>query len=80
MIDSQHIIKLKEKNDVNIIFKNMVDQGQAVEIKTENEVEEIKNIYYVDKKVKKRWIILIVTQVCVWVALIITAITLLATK
>ena len=71
VIDSQHIIKLKEKNDVNIIFKNMVDQGQAV---------EIKNIYYVDKKVKKRWIILIVTEVCVWVALIITAITLLATK
>ena len=77
VIDSQHIIKLKEKNDVNIIFKNMVDQGQAVEIKTENEVEEIKNIYYVDKKVKKWWLILIITEVCVWVAIIITAITLL---
>ena len=80
VIDCHYVVKVKEKTDVNIIFKNMVDQGQAVEIKTENEVEEIKNIYYVDKKVKKRWIILIVTQVCVWVALIITAITLLATK
>lgn len=80
VIDCHYVIKLKEKNDINIVFNNLVDQGRAIEIKTENEVEEIKNMFYVDKKVKKRWIILIVTQVCVWVAIIVTAITLLATR
>ena len=64
-------IKLKEENNIKIKFNTMTTTGRAVEIETENNFEEIKNEYNIDKIAKRRWIILLVVKLVCWIALAI---------
>ncbi len=70
-IDCLFKIKLKEENNIKIKFNTMTTTGRAVEIETENNFEEIKNEYNIDKIAKRRWIILLVVKLVCWIALAI---------
>lgn len=73
-VDCKFIVALAEKTEVKVKFNKLSDQGRAVEIESEAEVQEIINEYYVDTRAKKRRKILIITKLLVWIALIISII------
>lgn len=77
VIDCRYKIKLTENNDLKIVFNNLSKQGKAVEIETKNEVEEIKNEFYIDKQTKKRWLVLLIAKIIAWIAILIVAIILI---
>lgn len=62
-------IKLDEVNDIKVKFNSLSSTGKAVELETLNEFEEIKNEYHIDKKVKKRWIAILVVKIICWIGL-----------
>lgn len=64
-------IKLKDINEIKIKFNSLSSTGKAVELETENTFEEIKNEFYIDKIVKKRWIILLIVRILAWIGLAI---------
>ena len=64
-------IKLKDTNEIKIKFNSLSSTGKAVELETENTFEEIKNELYIDKIVKKRWIILLIVRILAWIGLAI---------
>ena len=53
-LQCKYIVRLKEKNDVNIKFYALSTQGKASEIETALECFEVKNEYFVNKTAKKR--------------------------
>ncbi len=69
--DCKFKIKLNEINDIKIKFNSFSSQGKAVELETTNEFEEIINEYKIDKQAKKRWIILLILKIIIWIALAI---------
>ena len=71
VVDCKFVVKLNDINEIKIKFNSMAKQGKAVEIETQNEFNEIKNEYYVDKKAKTKWRILIRLKLIIWVAIII---------
>ncbi len=64
-------IKLKDINEIKIKFNSLSSTGKAVELETGNTFEEIKNEFYIDKIVKKRWIILLIVRILAWIGLAI---------
>ena len=70
-IDCKFKIKLNDTNDIKVKFNSLTSQGKAVEIETTNEFEEIINEYKIDKQAKKRWIILLILKIIIWIALAI---------
>ncbi len=74
VIDCKFKLKLKDTNDVKIKFNTMSKEGNAVEIETENEYSIIENKYYVDKKAKTRWTILLLTKLVLWIIIIVLAV------
>ena len=77
VINVKYKVKLKEQSDIRIVFNNISTQGQAVKIETQDEVEELANEFYVDKQVKRRWIIMLILKILCWIGLIILGIFLL---
>ena len=80
VIDCKFKIKLNEFNEIKLTFNSLTTNGKAVEINTLNEYEEIKNEFYVDKKLKIRWILLLVSKILIWIALIIVIVFLVKNK
>ena len=74
VVDCKFVVKLNDINEIKIKFNSMAKQGKAVEIETQNEFNEIKNEYYVDKKAKTKWRILIILKLVIWVAIIIVGV------
>ena len=74
VVDCKFVVKLNDINEIKIKFNSMAKQGKAVEIETQNEFNEIKNEYYVDKKAKTKWRILIILKLIIWVAIIIVGV------
>lgn len=79
-IDCRFTIALSEKTNVKIKFNKLSEQGRAVEIESEANIEEICNEYYVDMRAKKRRKILIITKLLIWLALIIGVVCFLALR
>lgn len=79
-IDCVFKFNLEDTNDIKIKFNTLQKSGRAVEIETTLKYDEIKNEYEVDKIAKRRWIIMLVFKLIVWVAIAIVAGYLLATK
>ena len=80
VIDCKFKIKLNEFNEIKLTFNSLATNGRALEINTLNEYEEIKNEYFVDKKLKMRWIFLLIFKLLIWIVLIIVAIYLIINK
>lgn len=70
-MDCSFIVKLKDVNNINIKFNSLSSSGRAVEVETETSFEEIKNEYTVDKIAKRRWIILLIARILVWIGIAI---------
>lgn len=68
-LDCLYKIKLKDINEIKVKFNTLSSQGRAVEIETENQYEELKNEYHVDKIAKRRWIALLVIKIIIWIGL-----------
>lgn len=77
-IDCRFKVKINSENNINLRFNSLKSNGKAVVIETENEFEEIKNEYNVDKIAKKRFIILLIIKLLVWIALAIVIAMLIA--
>ena len=77
-IDCRFKVKINAENNINLRFNSLKSNGKAVVIETENEFEEIKNEYNVDKIAKKRFIILLIIKLLVWIALAIVIAMLIA--
>lgn len=60
-------IKLNDTNEIKIMFNSLTSSGRAVEIETQNEFEEIKNEYLVDKTAKRRRKVLLFIKIFVWI-------------
>lgn len=73
-------LKLKETNDVKIKISTQNVGEKAVELESDCEIEEITNIFQIDKVVKKRLVIVRIIEVALWLALIGVIIFLLAKK
>ncbi len=77
-IDCRFKVKINAENNINLRFNSLKSNGKAVVIETENEFEEIKNEYNVDKIAKKRFIILLIIKLLIWIALAIVIAMLIA--
>lgn len=77
-IDCRFKVKINAENNINLRFNSLKSNGKAVVIETDNEFEEIKNEYNVDKIAKKRFIILLIIKLLVWIALAIVIAMLIA--
>lgn len=71
VVDCKFVVKLNDINEIKIKFNSMAKQGKAVEIETQNEFNEIKNEYYVDKKAKTKRNIITLIKILIWLVLII---------
>ena len=71
VIDCKFNVKLNDTNEIKLKFNTMNSQGKAVEIETQNQVDEIKNEYYVDKKAKTKRNIITLIKILIWIVLII---------
>lgn len=72
VIDCKYKIKVKDKAKVIIYFNSLKEKRKATEIESNTDVEEISNIYYVDEKIKKRFVIALATRILLLVAVAIT--------
>ena len=65
-------VKLNDDNNqITIQFNTLKPNGKAAILTTNNQFEEIKNEYFVDKTVKVRKIILLVIKLLVWIGIAI---------
>ena len=64
-------MKLNQTNEIKIKFNSLQPSKKAVEIETQNECIEQTNEYQVDKLAKKRWIILLLIKLIVWLIIAI---------
>ena len=80
IIDCCLKIKLNENTNAELKFNSFVSSGEAYTIKTDAQVEQISNRYFVDTQAKKRVKILIITKLLCWVALIAGVITFLTIR
>ncbi len=80
VVDCNFNLKLKEQQKIEIKFNNMAVEGRATEIKADCEVEEVENKYYIDKKAKTRWKILLAIKIVIWVVAIALLVFVIAKK
>ncbi len=71
VFDCKFNLKVTENCSFNLAFNKYAEGGKAVEITSDNEVEEIKNNFAIDKKAKNRWKLYFAFKVVSWVALVI---------
>ena len=74
VLDCLYKLNLNEQNNIKLSFNNLITQSRAVEIDCDCDFEKIKNIYYIDKKAKRNWLILLITKILIWIALVLTLI------
>ena len=72
VIDCKLKIKVNENTNAELRFNSFADSGEAYELKTDAEYEEISNRYFVDKRAQKRLKILKITKLICWLALVAT--------
>jgi len=77
VIDSKFTIDVKDKSKTVFIVEKLVDSGKVMTVQSDTNVNEEKNIYYVDNKAKKKRKIAIATRIVLLVALVVTAVILL---
>ncbi|MBQ8844773.1 MAG: hypothetical protein IJ008_02010 [Clostridia bacterium] len=77
--DCKFKVELNGTTSVDLTFNTSKDEA-ALAVESEANVEEIKNVTYVDQEAKKRMKIILGIKIALWVALGITAITLLLIK
>lgn len=76
VIDAKYNVKLKENiTDFEAFLNFLPTDDKALDVKAEGgEIEEICNLCYEDKVVKKRKKILLITKLLLWVVLVVCAI------
>ena len=77
VIDCEYEVKLEEITTLNISMNYVRSLEKALKVDSNADVNEIKNIAYVEEKAKKRIKILKVTKVCTVIALIVLTVVLL---
>ena len=70
VLDCSFDIDLNETNNVTFKFNQLKDEGEAVTIEGDCNVDTISNSYFVDKQAKKRMKILRIAEIFTWVAVI----------
>lgn len=80
IIDCKYKMKLNPQNKVTIKFTGAFEGNKAVDIEADCGYEELANKYYVDKKIKRRYKILIGTKILCWISLIAITICVLIVK
>lgn len=78
VIDCKYTFKLQEQNDIKIRFQTLKSEGKCVEVETNLEMQELKNSYYVDKDLKKRWAIILAFKIVCWVLILVLVIILIS--
>ena len=68
-IDARFKVKLDSQNSIILKFNPLSTQGKAVTLEGANEPGEIENRFYIDKIAKKRWILLLILKILVWIGL-----------
>ena len=79
-LECKCVVTLSEVSEMKINFNPLSKSGKAVVVEANSDVIEIKNAYYVDKKAKLRWRLLLAFKVVVWVVAIILAVYFIANK
>lgn len=78
VIDCEFEVKLEEITTLNISMNYVRSLEKALKVDSNADVNEIKNIAYVDEKAKKRMKVLKITKICTFAALLVLAVVLLA--
>lgn len=71
VLDCKFTFKLKDVNVVNFKFNSLQKNGRAVEVECDCEKTEISNAFLVDKKLKRRWTLMLLCKIAVWIVLIV---------
>ena len=79
-LECKCVVTLSEVSEMKINFNPLAKSGKAVVVETNSDVIEIKNAYYVDKKAKLRWRLLLAFKIVVWVVAIILVVYFIANK
>ena len=74
VLDCKFVVDTTEQTNLEIAFNSLIDKGRAVEIESDTNVTEIKNMYYVDQKAKKRRKIAIITRIVLLIAIVVTCV------
>lgn len=69
VLDCCFNVDLSENTKVKFTFNDPAKTEKAITIESESNVQEIKNIFYVDKKVDLRRKILMIVKTVVWIGL-----------
>lgn len=77
-LDCKYRIKLSEQTVFKINFAPLNIQGKASTAEANGEYVEEKNSYFVDKKLKRRWRLLLALKILIWLVAIVVAIVLIA--
>ena len=73
-LECKYVVSLKETSEIKINLKPLSKSGKAVDVESDSEVMEVNNAFYIDKKAKLRWRLLLAFKIVVWVVAIIIAI------
>lgn len=72
VINCKFNIEITENTKVLLKFNKFEDKGRAIEVESNNTVEEISNVYYVDKKAKTRTKVLTALKIVMIIALVVS--------
>ncbi|MGM9971746.1 MAG: hypothetical protein ACI35W_05000 [Anaeroplasmataceae bacterium] len=79
-VSSKCILYLKEDSNMKISFNSFNENGNALVFDSDFQYEELSNIYYINKRIKRRTKLLSVLKVLIWIIIIICIVILLKNK
>ncbi len=73
-LECKYVVSLKETSEIKINLKPFSKEGKAVDVESDSEVMEVNNAFYIDKKAKLRWRLMLAFKIIIWIVAIILAI------
>lgn len=73
-LECKYVVSLKETSEIKINLKPLSKEGKAVDVESDSEVMEVNNVFYIDKKAKLRWRLMLAFKIIIWIVAIILAI------
>ncbi len=70
-IDCSFKLHVNKTSNIKFKFNTLKKQQKAVEYEADNDLLELKNVYSVNKKCKRRWLFLFIIKIIAWVAIAI---------
>ncbi len=77
VVDCKYILKLDKDLNKFTIKSGANKDGKQIAVESENEMQEVVNNSYFDKKLKRRWVVLLVAKLLVWLGMVIGIVALL---